>query len=66
LDFFIYKEAQSAANDYVCLMIRVNNKPLIDLMGGGCSQLFEVWKNKERLFQYRGKGMFTHRGDIVV
>ncbi|CDW78608.1 wd-40 repeat protein [Stylonychia lemnae] len=47
---FKFKEGSSFANDYVCLVLKVIPKQLIDFYGG--QYLFQIWKNKERLFQH--------------
>eukprot|EP00347_Sterkiella_histriomuscorum_P014566 403360392 len=47
---FKFKEGSSFANDYVCLVLKITPQELIDFYGG--SYLFQVWKNKERLYQH--------------
>ena len=48
VDVFMFKEGSFVANDYVCVVLKINDAWLIDFYGG--SYLLQVWKNKNRLF----------------
>jgi hypothetical protein len=43
-------KATQGCNDYVCLVIRVGVEELAQYLGG--RYLVQIWKNKERLFQF--------------
>lgn len=47
---FFLQEGEYSANDYVCLVLRVNDADLVKFFGG--TFLFQIWKNKKRLYQY--------------
>jgi hypothetical protein len=50
VDIWCYKEPYTGSNDYVCLMMKINDLNLARQMYDGCPFVLQVWKNKERIY----------------
>ena len=51
IDIWSYKESYTGSNDYVALLIKINDKKLSNMLYDGCQYVLQVWKNKERIYQ---------------
>ena len=51
LDIWCYKEPYTGSNDYIGILLKVNDQKLAKMMYDGFKYVLQIWKNKERIYQ---------------